>query len=92
MVYNLMKNNKAVGKVVNLGNETPEISIKKLAEMILKVTQKKLYLKEMEDTEGSPIRRAPSMKECYELTKFKPKISLEEGLTLTFEWYKKNVQ
>ena len=43
MIFNLMKNRDAVGEVINLGNERTEISIKKLAKLILKITKKIIY-------------------------------------------------
>lgn len=72
----------------NLGVEEPEISIRDLAEKIIKVTGKSLSIKEMPETAGSPLRRVPSTKHLREITSYLPEISLNEGINKTYQWYK----
>ena len=81
----------SVGEAFNIGNETPEITIKSLAEKILKIAESNLVIKAGPVTEGSPGRRCPDMSKTIKTTGYTPVVSLEEGLRRTFLWYKNNV-
>lgn len=76
--------------VLNLGVESPEISMKDLGEQIVQTTGKKLYVQPMPDTQGSPPRRVPKTTDLIAITNYAPQISLEEGLQRTYEWYRDN--
>ena len=75
-------------KTINLGTEFPEISIRALAEIILGVVDRSLDIRAMPSTEGSPSRRLPSMKLFENIMKFQPKVSLEDGIKRTYDWYR----
>ena len=77
-------------EILNIGNSEEEISMEKLAKIILKVTNKKLKINKLFNTEGSPKRRCPKIKKVMDLTNYKPKYDIFSGLKKTFEWYKKN--
>ncbi|MCA9401371.1 MAG: GDP-mannose 4,6-dehydratase, partial [Candidatus Omnitrophica bacterium] len=88
------ENEQMVGEVYNSGSNT-EISIKGLADVIQKITKTKLPIK----TEKQRIRPAKSEVErlvcdaskIRSVSKWKPKVSLEEGLERTSQWIKKNM-
>ena len=88
MIFLLMNNKKVLNNTFNIGNEKPEIKIRTLANKIIKVVGKKLILNEMSITEGSPSRRAPSMKKFYKFVKYEKTIPIELGIYKSFEWYK----
>lgn len=75
---------------INIGNEAPEISILELAKIINKVVGKKLEIKKMPATAGSPSRRVPDMSFLRTTMNYQPKVPIIAGVTETFEWYKKN--
>jgi nucleoside-diphosphate-sugar epimerase len=75
------------GATLNVGNQRPEVSISDLVALVLKTTGKKQGIKRDADTPGSPQRRCPDMTTTFELTGYEPKVSLEEGILKTYEWY-----
>ena len=83
----LMKADKAIGGVFNIGS-TEEISIKKLAEKIIELTQSKskIELVPYEKAYGKNFddmaRRVPSIRKIKALTGFEPKIPLKKSLEL----------
>ena len=79
------------GKVLNLGKQGPEVSIKEVAEIVMKVQGKELLINSLNEDSGSPSRRAPDMKLTKTLISYEAKVELEEGIRHTFEWYEKNV-
>ena len=71
---------------VNLGTGK-EISIKELAELLIKLMNAELTINwEKEKPNGQP-RRAVDSSKAFEEFGFTPKISLEEGLKRTITWY-----
>ena len=76
---------------LNVGSIDKEISIANLAKMIIEEVNPSLKIKELSDTDGSPIRRCPNMKKTIDLTGYTPKISIQSGLIKTHKWYKKNM-
>ena len=91
MLKLLAENENTEKQTYNVGNETPEITIKNLAEKILEVTGRKIKIIPQPATLGSPARRCPSMKKAQEIINYKSQVSLSEGIQKTFDWYKENV-
>lgn len=79
------------GQTLNIGNQSPEISIEVLANLIIKITGKDLRINPKPETPGSPLRRCPDMTKTFELTGYRPEIKIEKGIKLTYEWYKKHI-
>ncbi|MDD4955587.1 MAG: SDR family oxidoreductase [Candidatus Omnitrophica bacterium] len=71
---------------VNLGNPK-EFTIKELAELVLKFTKSKSKIKFMPLPEDDPKKRKPDIAKAEKLLKWQPKISLEEGLEKTIEYF-----
>ncbi len=72
---------------VNIGNPD-EISIKEFAEEIIKLTnsnQKIIYKPLPQD---DPMQRQPNITKAKEILGWEPKISREEGLKITYEYFK----
>ncbi len=81
------------GHAFNIGTETPEISMKDLARKIAKTTgnqtqiefaisHDKNYLKD------NPNRRCPNIKKATDMLGYIPKVSLDDGLHKTYEYYR----
>lgn len=88
MIRRAAELDSCIKETLNIGNQRPEISIGKLTEMILKVMQKQLEIDPQPATSGSPVRRCPDMGKTLSLTGVKPKVDLEKGIRLTYEWYR----
>ena len=87
MLKKMLETDSCVGKTLNLGNESPEITIRKVAQTCIDVTGKKLTIKALPPTPGSPERRAPDMKQCQKILNYQPKVGLVEGISKTWIWY-----
>ena len=73
-------------EAINLGTGI-EITIKDLAELILKIMNTNLKINWLKDKPNGQPRRAVSSKKAFEEIGFKPKVKLEEGLKRIIEWY-----
>tara|TARA_Y100000588_G_scaffold340449_1_gene383816 strand:- start:714 stop:1709 length:996 start_codon:yes stop_codon:yes gene_type:complete len=91
MLFRMMSYSSAEGKTLNLGVSGPEIRMQKLAILCHEVTGKCLGITPMQDTLGSPPRRAPDMTRTNALLEFEPTVSLENGIKRTWDWYQSNV-
>lgn len=88
----LAKTDAALNGTFNIGNQETECSIRELAGLILKITNRNdLDIEALPETSGSPPRRCPDMSHTSNITGFTPAICLEEGVKNTFEWYNTNV-
>ena len=83
------KNDKKKFTTFNVGNPKEEILIKDLVYKIGKILNMKKKIIWKDDNHDSPKKRKPSIKKLINLTGYKPKYNLENGLKLTLEWYRK---
>jgi UDP-glucose 4-epimerase len=89
----LTSNDKAPGQVFNVGN-TQEISIMKLAQMVISLTQSNSKIKKVSYAEAygegfeDMQRRRPSIKKIEKIAGWKPEISLEKTLKNVIEYQK----
>lgn len=74
-------------QIFNVGNSDEEITIKGLAQRISKFVNPSLKIKPLGNQEGSPARRCPDIGKLKRAIRFKPEISLDEGIRLTWQWY-----
>ncbi len=82
----MMKADDFIGPV-NLGNPH-EITVKELAETIIKITQSKSQIIYKERVTDDPLRRQPDISLAKEKLGWEPKVSLEEGIEKTVEYFK----
>ena len=75
-------------EIINVGNDI-EIKIINLAEMIHKIENKKFKPKFLPEREYDHKRRCPNISKLKKIIDDNPKISLEDGLKKTIEYYKK---
>ena len=86
-ILSILENPAAGGKAFNIGNPSQAFTTTQLATMMIQLFGKGsiCYV----PAEHAPIRlRIPDISRAREILGFKPKVSLEEGLKKTFEWYK----
>ena len=84
-IYRLLHSDYA--KPVNIGNPS-EISISQFAEEIIELTgtEQKLIYKDL--PVDDPKQRCPNITEAKNLLDWEPKISRQEGLKITYEYFK----
>lgn len=87
----LAESSETQGHAFNVGNESPEVTIMEVAELVLKVTDKQFPIEAKPATAGSPARRCPCMKKAVSCIGYTGEVTLEEGIKRTFDWYKKYV-
>lgn len=81
------------GEAFNIGTEFPEISMSDLANKILDITGKANLKVDFEESReldylvDNPNRRCPNIDKAKLLLNFMPKITLEEGLMRTYNYY-----
>lgn len=91
MLWRMMERPDCEGKTLNLGTQNPEVTIKEVVEACFAAVGKELKIAAMPASSGSPARRGPDMNLTIELTDFESKVSLREGVALTYKWYLKNI-
>ncbi|MFH2012820.1 MAG: UDP-glucuronic acid decarboxylase family protein [Pseudomonadota bacterium] len=87
-IYRLMMSDETLP--VNLGNPN-EITILEFAEKILKLTDSKSKITFKALPEDDPKVRQPDISKAKKLLNWEPKISLDEGLYMTLEYFKERV-
>ena len=91
MLIRMLATDACIGKTLNLGTESPEVDIRKVAQTCIDVAGKKLAIEVLPPTAGSPERRAPDMRQTHQLLNYEPKVSLSEGILKTWTWYLENI-
>jgi nucleoside-diphosphate-sugar epimerase len=87
----LLATGDAVSGTFNIGNQEPEITMGDLAQMLCGIVGRDLVVVAGETTAGSPHRRAPDMTHTDAVSGYRAQISLLDGATATYEWYRANV-
>ncbi|MEM2918359.1 MAG: UDP-glucuronic acid decarboxylase family protein [Candidatus Altiarchaeota archaeon] len=82
-----MFSDKASGEVINLGNPN-EFKILELAKLVRKLTNSRSKIIFRDLPEDDPKRRCPNIDKARRLLNWKPKVSLEEGLKKTIQYFK----
>ena len=83
----MMNQENSIGPV-NIGNPT-ELSVAMLAEKIIELTKSSSTITKNPLPQDDPKQRQPDISLAKQLLQWEPKISLEEGLERTIEYFKK---
>jgi UDP-glucose 4-epimerase len=75
-------------QTLNVGTESPEVTMADLAALIARVVGKRLRIVPGPDTPGSPPRRCPDMRKTARLTGHTAAVGLEEGVRSTYQAYR----
>ncbi len=86
-IYSLMLSD--VNEPVNIGNPE-ELTILEFAKEIISLTGSRSKISFKPLPEDDPKTRKPDISRARKLLKWQPKVSLEEGLKMTVEWFRKN--
>lgn len=84
----MMRKPKSIFGPINIGNPR-EIKIKDVANKIIKLTNSKSKITFTRLPENDPKRRKPDIYKANTELKWKPIVSLDEGLLLTIKYFKK---
>ncbi len=87
-IYKLMMSN--VNEPINLGN-SDENTIMEFAKRIIKITKSKSKIVFKPLPVDDPKRRKPDITKAKQLLKWEPKVSLDEGLKKTVEWFRTQI-
>lgn len=74
---------------INLGNNI-EITVSKLAEMVLKLCGSKSKVVFTQAMEDDPQQRCPDLAKAKDKLGWEPQVPVEDGLKKTIEWFKQN--
>jgi UDP-glucuronate decarboxylase len=75
------------GKTLNIGNDE-EITVLTLAETIKRLTESTSKITFETLPEDDPLRRRPDIRKATDLLNWKPRVSLEQGLERTIQWFR----
>ncbi|MBT7608980.1 MAG: NAD-dependent epimerase/dehydratase family protein, partial [Bacteriovoracaceae bacterium] len=81
---------KCAGEIIHIGNSSIEIKISDLAKAMMQIMKVDYPIVENGSKSSSVKRRCPDTSKLNKLTGFTAKISLEQGLEETLDWYSKN--
>lgn len=90
-----VRNKGTKGEAYNIAN-TDQITMKELAELIIKISGKSLkpkiagFGRETRTKEREIMTRIPSIEKLKSLG-WKPEVNIEEGIKRTYNWYKENL-
>ncbi|MEX1017270.1 MAG: NAD-dependent epimerase/dehydratase family protein [Phycisphaeraceae bacterium] len=91
MIWRLMSRSEGEKGTFNIGAESPELTMRQVAEKVVKVVGRDLTVTDGPVMHSSPERRAPDMSHTRKAADYDPQISLDEGVTRTVDWYRANV-
>ncbi len=91
LIARLAQAEEAQGGVFNVGNQSEEVAVGRLAELVTATVGRRLTLASGPDTPGSPTRRCPDMSRTSRVTGYLAGVSLSEGLSRTYDWYRDQV-
>jgi nucleoside-diphosphate-sugar epimerase len=91
MLRRMLESESCSARTLNLGTEAPEVTIREVVQTCVSVTGKSLGTIDLPAISGSPERRAPDMRLARELLGYESKVSLFEGISKTWDWYREYV-
>lgn len=94
--YLLMLLSPYHGQPLNIGADAPEINMREMAGLVLKVagSDRSVVSEASHETDyltDNPKRRCPDISQARSLLGFKPQVGLEQGLLRMLEWYRQFV-
>ncbi len=76
---------------VNVGNPA-EITIRQFADEIIRLSGSGVKIIEKPLPQDDPMQRQPDITKAREILGWEPKVNRAEGLKITFEWFKKDLE
>jgi len=79
-------------EIFNIGHDKGETSVNRLIEYLEEISGKKLNPIYVPQPAGGTDRRVPDISKARKMLGYNPKISVKEGLKITYDWYKKEIE
>ena len=89
-IINIMDLETTFTGPINLGNDN-ELSIKKIAKLIIKLSNSKSKIKNLKPLSDDPIQRKPNLTLANHKINWKPKIDIETGILKTIQYFKNQI-
>ena len=89
-IVKVLDNREGSGRVVNLGNPV-ETTILEIAEKIVELTDSDSPIEHAALPADDPTRRCPNISRAREIFGWEPRISLDDGLRRTIDWYRPRI-
>lgn len=94
--YLMMLLSRYNGQPLNIGADAPEINMREMAGLVLKVARsdRNVVFEASHETDyltDNPQRRCPDISQARSLLGFMPQVGLEQGLLRMLEWYRQFV-
>jgi UDP-glucuronate decarboxylase len=86
----MMNNPKGFAGPVNLGNPM-EMTVKELAEKVIRLTGSASPLEYRELPQDDPVRRRPDISLAKKMLGWEPQVSLEKGLQETISYFRTRI-
>jgi dTDP-glucose 4,6-dehydratase len=87
-IFKCIESKKVIGQILNMGNPEGTITTIGLAKKIIDITKSKSKIKFTELKYSDIELRIPNINKAKKILKYQPKVSLDDGLKRTFEWFK----
>jgi len=91
MLELMAESDNCENETVNLGIQTPEITMGEVADIVIETVGIPLTQDPQPATAGSPARRCPDMTKLTGLIGFKAEVGPKEGISRTFDWHKETI-
>ena len=85
-----VEKDKAIGHAFNIASGT-EITIDKLAEIVIRISDSKIEAIHEKFREGEILRSVASIEKAKQILGYKPEVSLVDGLREVYSWVKKAI-
>lgn len=89
-IYSLSTKSGLAGETFNIGNPN-EISIKELAQQIIKFTGSRSMIVHKDAPPEDPARRKPDITRAQKILDFTPQYDLQQGLKKIIPWFEKKI-
>ncbi len=90
-VMETLTNENALGQAFNIGNPRSTLTIYHLAKLIVDLANSPSQIA-LEPIDRVDVElRVPNIDKAISLLGYEPKVNLEEGLTRTIEWYRRQL-
>ena len=83
-----MREKRSCGETFNIGNDGEEVTIKELAQRILKKSGIRADISPRSSANDVIVRRCPDIAKAGKLLGYRPRVLLDDGLDRTLSWYR----
>ena len=88
-IISIVNGNGQSGEIYNLGNNKP-VSLLQFISLCEKITRKKAIINRVGNQTGDVPKTYADLEKSYKYLNYKPRINLEQGLKMTYEWMVEN--